>query len=132
MHRTDDKMIVQRQNTLKSELVSLRARNVYRVLKSGWASGLFEILTDNQPLVVIEALRVMAEYPYAFRKRNFQDYFRPHFTRMLNLVVLKNSSFSFKQSFAKYSGLMLHTLHRLEMLEDAEEAKLYKFFKQCL
>ena len=49
MRRVDDKLLVQRQNTLKSELVSLRARNVYRVLKSGWASGLFEILTDSQP-----------------------------------------------------------------------------------
>jgi hypothetical protein len=116
MCRIDDKLLVQRQNTLKSEYVSLRARNVYRVLKSGWASGLFEILTDNHPQVVMEALRVMAEYSYAFRKRNFQDYFLPHFTRMLNNVTLKTASFSFKQSFAKYSGLMLHTLHKLGML----------------
>lgn len=96
--------------------MSLRARNVYRVLKSGWASGLFEILTDCQPQVVIEALRVMAEYSYAFRKRNFHDYFLPHFRRMLDNVTQKNASFSLKQSFAKYSGLMLHTLHTLGML----------------
>ena len=80
----------------------------------------------------MEALRVMAEYSYAFRKRNFQDFFRPHFTRMLNGVVLKNASFSFKQIFAKYSGLMLFTLRKLDMLEEGEEAKIYKFFKQCL
>ena len=82
--------------------------------------------------MVIEALHVMGEYWYAFRKRNFQDYFVPHFSRMLNHVMLNTANFSFKQSFAKYSGLMLHTLHRLGMVNPDEEIKLFKFFKQCL
>lgn len=73
--------------------INQKTKNVYSVLKEGFASGLFQILTDEHPLVVLEALNVMIEYYYAFRKKNFTDYFLPHFHRMVRNVSLKTSSF---------------------------------------
>lgn len=71
-------------------------RNVYTVLKEGFASGLFAIMADPLPVVVMEALNVMIEYYYAFRKKNFTEIFMSHFKRMCDDVLLKTSSFEFR------------------------------------
>jgi hypothetical protein len=71
--------------------VSKRARDVYNLFKQGWASSIFEILTDSEPQVVIEGLNVMQEYHFVFKKKNFIDYFKPHFERTLTNVSLETA-----------------------------------------
>jgi hypothetical protein len=86
---------IERRNTLEnnSNVVSKRASNVYYLFKAGWARSIFEILTDSEPQVVLEGLNVMQEYHFAFKKKNFVDYFKPHFERTLLNVSLPTSSF---------------------------------------
>lgn len=86
---------IERKNTLESNSngVSIRASNVYYLFKAGWARSIFEILTDSEPQVVLEGLNVMQEYHFAFKKKNFVDYFKPHFERTLHNVALSSSSF---------------------------------------
>lgn len=38
-----------RSNTIRSEIVSKKARDIYGLFKQGWASSIFEILTDSEP-----------------------------------------------------------------------------------
>jgi hypothetical protein len=86
---------IERRNTLENNrnVVSKRASNVYYLFKAGWARSIFEILTDSEPQVVLEGLNVMQEYHFAFKKKNFVDYFKPHFERTLLNVSLPTSSF---------------------------------------
>ena len=86
---------IERRNTLEnnSNIVSKKASDVYYLFKAGWARSIFEILTDSEPQVVLEGLNVMQEYHFAFKKKNFVDYFKPHFERTLLNVSLSTSSF---------------------------------------
>ena len=86
---------IERRNTLERDRcgVSKKASNVYFLFKAGWARSIFEILTDSEPQVVLEGLNVMQEYHFAFKKKNFVDYFKPHLERTLLNVSLSTSSF---------------------------------------
>jgi hypothetical protein len=90
--------------------MSKNSAGIYEVVKTGWASAIFEILTSNEPQVVLEALNVMQEYYFVFTKKNFVDYFKPHFIRMLLNVSFKNSAHSFKLAFAKHCGPLMNRM----------------------
>jgi len=102
------------------------------MLKSGWASGVFEILNDSNDIVVVEGLSIMAEYYYAFRKKNFADYFNPHFSRMLSLVSLRDSPLALKQTFARNIGRFFHRVTILNLFDQSVRAEIFNLFKQFL
>lgn len=80
----------------------------------------------------MEGLNVMQEFYFVFKKSNFLDYFKPHFERMLRLVLLKTAGYSFKQIFAKLLGPLLYRMKEFDMLENEYEIKIFTFFKQCI
>lgn len=111
--------------------MSKNAAGIYEVVKLGWASAIFETLTDSEPQVVLEALNVMQEYYFVFTKKNFEDYFKPHFARMLLNVSLKSSTSSYRKAFAKHCGPLMHRMITLELIDDNIKNRLYQFFKSC-
>jgi hypothetical protein len=105
---------------------------IYRLLKEGWASAVFEALSDKNDLIVMEGLNVMTEFYYAFKKKNFTDYFKPHFDRMLGVLYSLDAPYNFKQAFARYSGKFLNKLTMMDMANDDVRERIFGFFKACL
>jgi hypothetical protein len=82
--------------------------NIVRMLQDGWASAVFEVLADNNFLVVLEGLNVMQEFHFAFKRQNLQDYFKLHLKRMLG--QMPTASADLKTAYARLQGKFLDRL----------------------